>query len=208
MRDRAFWVFIAIIVLVAALCGGIAIYWRDQIEFDPASVINDGVDFLIGLLSMIISFWVAEIYWKNKTERERTARILDQLNYYLDQVARIIVESSEALAGIESAGVDAVRLEQEVLANLRRLGDGTRNILRIIDVSSLELKRHARAAGASAYFRSTVAPTLERLSCRPYVRPEVGEIGSALASVGDQIDRIVRYLRGGFDESDPPWGSN
>ena len=208
MRDRAFWVFIAIIVLVAVLCGGIAIYWRDQIEFDPASVINDGVDFLIGLLSMIISFWVAEIYWKNKTERERTARILDQLNYYLDQVARIVVESSEALAGIESAGVDAVRLEQEVLANLRRLGDGTRNILRIIDVSSLELKRHVRAAGASAYFRSTVAPTLERLSCRPYVRPEVEEIGSALASVGDQIDRMVRYLRGGFDESDPPWGSN
>lgn len=208
MKDRAFWIFIAILVLVAAVCVGVALCWRDQLEFDPASAINEGLDFLIGLLSMIISFWVAEIYWKNKVEREQTARVIGQLCYYLDQVSRIVVETGEALVRIERAGDEATRLEQEVLANLRRLGDGSRNTLMIIDVSALELKRDVRAAGAGARFRSHIAPVLESLSRRPYVRPEVEEIGSALEAVRDQIDRVVRYLRGELDESDPSWGSN
>ena len=208
IKDRAFWVFIAIIVSVAAVCVGLAICYRDQIEFAPETAINDGLDFILGLLAMIISFWIAEIYWKNKTEREQTARTVDQLRYYLDHVAAIVVETSEALATIDRAADESVRLEQEVLANLRRLGDGNRNTLRIMDVSGLELKRDQRAARASAHFRSTVAPVLDKLARRPYVRPDVEEIKSILASVGDDVDETVRWLKGDFDASNPPWGSN
>jgi len=208
IKDRAFWVFIGIIAFVLAACVVIAVVCRDRIEFDPASAIGDGIDFALGLLSMIVSFWVAEIYWKNKTEREQTTRTVDQLNYYLSHVAAIVVETSEVLARIASAGDESAQLEQEVLANLRRLGDGSRNVLRIMDVSGLELRRDERAASASARFRSTVAPILDKLSRRPYVRPEVTHIQARLASIGGEIDDVVRYLRGEFDESDPPWGSN
>ena len=208
IKDRAFWVFIAILVFFTAVCFGLAIRYRDQIEFAPATAINDGLDFILGLLSMIISFWIAEIYWKNKTEREQTSRTVDQLRYYLDHVVAIIVETSEALARIDRAADESARLEQEVLANLRRLGDANRNTLRVMDVSGLELRRDQRAARASAYFRSTVAPVLDKLSRRPYVRPEVEEIESVLASVGDDIDKIVRWLKGEFDASNPPWGSD
>jgi len=208
IKDSAFWVFIGIIAFVLAACVVIAVACRDRIEFDPASAINDGIDFTLGLLSMIISFWIAEIYWKNKTEREQTARTVAQLNYYLNDVAAIVVETIEALARIVSAGDESPQLEQEVLANLRRLGDGNRLVLRIIDGSGLELRRDRRAASASAHFRSSVAPLLDKLSRRPYVRPDVGHIQAGLASIGGEIDDIVTYLRGEFDESDPPWGSN
>ena len=208
IKDKAFWIFISLIVVVVAACAVLAFAYQGQLVFDPAAVINDGVDFVIGLLSMIISFWIAEIYWKNKTEREQTARTVDQLNYYLNHVAAIIAETAGALAGVARAGEESVRLEQDVLTNLRRLGDGNRNVLRVIDVSSLELRRDRRAAGASAYFRSVVAPALERLAQRPYIRPDEQEIEAALVSVGDDIDKMLRWMKGEFDASNPPWRSD
>ena len=208
VKDKALWIFIGLIVFIAAACGVLAILCRDQLVFDPASVINDGVDFVLGLLSMIISFWIAEIYWKNKTEREQTARTVDQLIYYLGHVAEVVAEIRDAVAKMPRAGSEAARLEQDVLANLRRLSDGNRNVLRIIDVSSLELKRNERVARASSFFRSAVAPALEKLAQRAYVRPGREKFESALASVGDDVDTVVRWLKGEFDELNPPGRSN
>ena len=123
-------------------------------------------------------------------------------------MADVVAESREALAKMPRAGSEAARLEQEVLANLRRLSDGNRNVLRIIDVSSLELKRNERVARASSFFRSAVAPALEKLAQRAYVRPGREKFESALASVGDDVDAVVRWLKGEFDELNPPGRSN
>ena len=203
-KDRALWIFIGLIVFIAAACGALAILCRDQLVFDPASVINDGVDFVLGLLSMIISFWVAEIYWKNKTEREQTSRTVDQLTYYLGHVAEVVTEIRDAVEKMHRADGDAALLEQEVLVNLRRLRDGNRNVLRILDVSSLELRRNERAARASSFFRGVVASAIEKLAQRAYVRPGLEEFESALASVEDDVDRVVRWLKGEFNELNPP----
>ena len=209
VKDKAFWVFIGIILCVAALCGALAVVYHDRLAFDPVSAINEGLDFIVGLLSMIISFWVAEIYWKNKTEREQAARVLDQLRYHLDYVVEIVAETRQDLSDVARGGDDPVRLEREVLANLRRLGDANRNTLRIIDVSSLELKRDQHAARASARYRRDVAPVVDKLSRRSYVRPEVKEIESRLVSLGEDIDQILRGLKGELsNESNSPWGSN
>jgi uncharacterized membrane protein YccC len=210
LKDRAFWLFIILLCLVIFICVAVAFVFRDTIQFAPADAINDGIDFVLGLLAMIVSFWVAEVYWKRKTEEEQSGRALDQLNYYLSSAATIVMQTSQALAEQfhEGQSEAAQRRDQEVLANLRRLGDVRSSIARTLHVSTLELGRCYRPRESAARLHAIVMPALERLSKHPQIRPLADEIASDLANVGNELQAIREYLRGGNDESHPPWGSD
>lgn len=209
IKDKAFWVFIGIISLVAIFCISLAVIFRDDLNFDAAEAINDGIRFIIGLLSMIISFWIAEIYWKRKIEGEQTKQAINQLDYYFSQISRITSETTKALAEQfgEGKADDSDQRDREVLANLRRLGDARTNTLRIVEVSNIELNRNLRASKICSYFRSTIAPILDELSKRKQIRPGVNEIEDDLAKIGNDIKNLVSYMRGEYDEHNPPWES-
>ena len=198
VRDKAFWIFISLLGIITTFCITISIIYHNQIQFDPVKAINDGIAFIIGLLAMIISFWIAEIYWKRKIEQEQSKKDREQLNYYLNNIAKIVFETSKALAEVygESENEKAIRRDKEVLANLRRLGDAKQNILRVMDISGFEFKQDKRSTLAITSFRSNVISSLEDLSQRACIRPGVENIETELAVIGGETDKTIKILNG------------
>lgn len=56
-----------------AVAGMIFIY-RGVVVFDVVEFSNDYLDFMIGLLAMAISFWLANVYWTDRIKQERISR--------------------------------------------------------------------------------------------------------------------------------------
>ena len=180
----------------------IVVYW-EEMSFSPLDFINEGFKFIIGIVSMLISFWISQVYWERRMEQVQIARVYDMFHYHLDRAAIITGETKKALARHIQDASESIQRDQAVLANLRRLGDVRANTLRLLDVSGQQLRWDQRLSLASAHFRSVLAPVLERLSERPQVRPWAEAIAKDLALVEEEIEKIVLYLREECDELNP-----
>lgn len=70
-------------------------------QVDASAAVNDSVEFMPGLLSIIISSWVAEFYWKRKTDQEQIAKTREQLFYYFNHIAKTVLRQAKHLRGVQ-----------------------------------------------------------------------------------------------------------
>ncbi|MGB8656791.1 MAG: hypothetical protein WCE90_03290 [Candidatus Zixiibacteriota bacterium] len=191
------WVFVAVIILVLPFVIVVLAY-RNSLVFAPDKFINDLFGFVISLGGIIVAFWIAEIYWARKTKLEELSRGRGLINYQLEYIARLIVETSGALSRVidERHEEQALKRDKDVIANLRRLGDGSVNLLSLLDRVWSHLFDDERITKAMEYFRAKVAPVLKELSERKEIRPDVSLVISQIEFVGKELDGVRSLMRG------------
>lgn len=180
----------------------VTVVFQHEISFSASDFVNDGVDFVIGLVSMLVSFWVANVYWAFKVEEQQAGRMHSQLTYFAHNISRITSEAMDRLSSNVGDSSQAIWRDQKILANLVRLGDWCDNALQFLNESSFGVKRDTRIVRAGLHFRSVIAPVLERLSKRERIRPEADAVYTELAFVSKQVESLLMYLQGGSNELD------
>jgi hypothetical protein len=192
------WVFVAVIILVLPFVI-VGLVYRNSLVFAPDKFINDLFGFVISLGGIIVAFWIAEIYWARKTKLEELRRGRGLINYQLEYIARLIVETSGALSRVidECHEEQALKRDKDIIANLRRLGDGSVNLLSLLDRVWSYLFDDERITKAMEYFRTKVAPVLKELSERKEIRPDVSIVISQIEFIGKELDRVRSLMRGG-----------
>jgi len=194
-----FWVWPIFIITVAIIIG---IIFRDELVFDPSRLINDFIDFMLGIISMFLGFWVANIYWKRRSETERTQRYTSRFVKYLSQLNLLIGNALKLLSQPVDDGEKAVQRDKKVLSICTKLGYINQNIIKFLDDSVLELGYDKNAAKASEHYRFNVEPLLIGISNVTKIRPRSREITDDLILTKKNIHQVILYLGGIYDESD------
>jgi hypothetical protein len=172
--------------------------YQKSLAFDAAKLINDTIAFMLGIVSMIISFWFSERYWRSRLEDEMTLRLRHQILYYLNLIARKIFESNIALdvKYREDQFEASQQRDIEVIANLRRIGDSTHHIIRISEVFRRELLSNDGIVEILDRFENDIAPIImEKIAERPQIRPNPQDVSDMLSNLGKEIDDVVKKLR-------------
>lgn len=172
----------------------VAMVYRDDLQFAPVDFMNKGLDFAVGLLSMLAGFVASELYWKRRNDHERRRSFARNLLYHVDHMARTVVETSEALARDIQAPDESRIRDREAVANLRRIGDAKEAIQAVLGDLDSTIAGDRAMSAAIAGFRLEVAPRVTALSRYPDVRPQCHEIEGELAVVGRALDALHSQL--------------
>jgi len=198
MKERKV-VFLAVIgvLLLISPFGIVGYLYRKVLSFAPARFINDLFGFVISLLGILVGFCIGQVYWKRKTDNEEEGRSRGELLHYIGHIAKIVYETGGALArpiGEEDATA-AIKRDQDVVANLRRLGDAAGMVLTYLDHVHSAFLRQESMAAAGRLFRTGIVPVLLTLSQRDEVRPDGALIQAELRKAGNDLDEVRRLLR-------------
>jgi len=178
----------------------VAFIYKSEMEFVPWIYINNGVNYLMGAFLALLGFFISEIYWTRKNERQETNRHIARLLFYLNHSAGIIWKTNEDLAKEINDEEESSQRDQESLANLRRLGDCETNISNLINESGLFISKNKLALRAIMLFSSNVANELRELSKYSSIRPYAPKIRKQLTQTGNDVHEIVVLLTGGDDD--------
>lgn len=194
---------VGIMIVISTPIAVVLIIYNKELGFSPSGFINEYVKFVIVIAAMLISFWMSEVYWKRKNMRDQINRYRKQFLYYLDNIGQIIVQTDK-LYDIEvhvGNGKERNRIDTEIMANLRRLGDAEKITTKFLDDSKLEFKEEDRVVKAISYFRTVVKPRLVKLSTRGAIGDR-SQLKAELVELADLLDVIVKYLKGKINELD------
>jgi hypothetical protein len=178
----------------------VAIRYRNEIIFVPWEYINKGVEYLIGGFLILLGFLFSDVYWAKKVENQETSRQIIRFLFYLNHASKLVWSTNIDLSKVIYDIEESTYRDQEVIANLRRLGDCEMNISKTIEDSGIYLSRNWRALKAISYYTNNVADDLRKLSSYPSIRLHITEIQLILTKVGSNIHQLIKFLTGVEDE--------
>lgn len=188
-------------LFVIALAIFIGVIYRKDLEFSPSQLINDAVDFMLGIISMILSFWFANIYWKKKLEKEYTERYKTRYIGYLSN-ANIVINDALSLINQPVKNEEkALKRDEVVNSKCMDLGHINKNTIRFLNESTLELRQDKNAAKASAYYRQEIEPMLLEISILTKIRPGIDDLILKLKKAKDKINQNILSIGGISNES-------
>lgn len=179
------------IVVVLVLAPFLWVGWRygAEVEFAPVKFINTYLSFTMGLASMGISFWLANVFWANKLKQDRIRRARKTLSRFFHHLRDIVLQCEALLSREyhEAELREAQERDDKVLELFSLMKLAKEGLL--VHYPEEEVEEDDQLAKAMVdLFWTHIVPAINDLSARQRIRGDIDE-------VYEQLDVIKKSIR-------------
>ena len=189
--------YIIPILILAVPIGGLLawINLRYRMNFDPALLTNELFKFFAGVVSIGISFWLANVYWANKTKQDRVLRARKIISRFFYQLRDILAQCENLLFKeyLPEELQESHDRDTRVIGLFSSMKIAKEALL--IHYPDMEVEQDDQLTEIMVdLFWASIVPAINNLSTRQTVRGDKSEIERQLGMLKKSIEQALKFL--------------